>query len=178
MPHVVDAPAVTRLDPVTEILHGVEIVDPYRWLEDQNSTATRKWIEEQTAYSRAYLDSIPYRDPIRGRVEQLLALKEVISEPWNVGDRYFFLKRQKNGEQPVIVLRSGLFGDETLLVDPALRVTGSSTAVSITTISADGRFLAYSVRQGGTDHSALEILDIERQAVLPDRLPDGFCTGF
>ena len=40
------------------------------------------------------------------------------------------------------------------------------------------RFLAYSVRQGGTDHSALEILDVERNIVLPDRLPEGFCTGF
>src|SRR6266536_1198437 len=119
MPHVVDAPPRTLIEPVTEVLHGVEIVDPYRWLEDQNSVATRRWIEEQTAYTRAYLDAIPDREVIRGRVEQLLALKEVISEPWNIGDRYFFLKRQRDGEQPVIVMRNGLFGDETVLVDPA-----------------------------------------------------------
>ena len=91
-----------------------------------------------------------------------MAFKEVISEPWNVGDRYFFLKRQEDKEQPVIVMRNGLFGEETVLVDPALRATGTSTAVSIVAISHDARFLAYSVRQGGTDHSALEILDIER----------------
>jgi prolyl oligopeptidase len=154
------------------------MVDPYRWLEDQNSPATRKWIEEQTAYARAYLDAIPDREHIRGRVEQLLALKEAISEAWNVADRYFFLKRQRNGEQPVIVMRNGLFGDETILVDPASRGTGPSTAVGIIAISPDGRFLAYAVRRGGTDHSAVEILDIEREQVLPDRLPEGFCTGF
>ena len=107
-----------------------------------------------------------------------MAFKEVISEPWNVGDRYFFLKRQEDREQPVIVMRNGLFGEETVLVDPALRATGTSTAVSIVAISHDARFLAYSVRQGGTDHSALEILDIERNTVLPDSLPEGFCTGF
>jgi prolyl oligopeptidase len=178
MAHVVDAPPQTPTDPITEVLHGVEIVDQYRWLEDQNSPATRKWIEEQTAYARTYLNAIPDRDVIRGRVEQLLALKEIISEPWNVADRYFFLKRQRNGEQPVIVMRNGLFGDEAVLVDPASRSTGPSTAVAITAISPDGRFMAYSVRQGGTDHSALEILDIERETVLPDHLPDGFCTGF
>ena len=50
-----------------------------------------------------------------------MAFKEVISEPWNVGDRYFFLKRQEDREQPVIVMRNGLFGEETVLVDPALR---------------------------------------------------------
>ncbi len=178
MPPAVVAPPPTQVEPVTETLHGVEVTDPYRWLEDQNSPRTRAWLEEQTAYTRAYLDAIPGREQIRERVRELMAFKEVISEPWNVGDRYFFLKRQEDREQPVIVMRNGLFGEETVLVDPALRATGTSTAVSIVAISHDARFLAYSVRQGGTDHSALEILDIERNTVLPDRLPEGFCTGF
>ena len=178
MPPAVFAPPPTPEDPVTETLHGVEITDPYRWLEDQNSPRTRHWLEEQTACTRAYLDAIPGREQIRERVRELMAFKEVISEPWNVGDRYFFLKRQEQREQPVIVMRNGLFGEETVLVDPALRATGTSTAVSIIAISHDARFLAYSVRQGGTDHSALEILDLERNTVLPDRLPEGFRTGF
>ena len=178
MPPAVAAPPPTQVEPVTETLHGVEVTDPYRWLEDQNSPRTRAWLEEQTAYTRAYLDAIPGREQIRERVRELMAFKEVISEPWNIGDRYFFLKRQEDREQPVIVMRNGLFGEETVLVDPALRATGTSTAVSIVAISHDARFLAYSVRQGGTDHSALEILDIERNTVLPDRLPEGFCTGF
>ena len=178
MPPAVVAPPPTQAEPVTETLHGVEITDPYRWLEDQNSPRTRAWIEEQAAYTRAYFDAIPGREQIRGRVQELMAFKEVISEPWNVGDRYFFLKRQQDREQPVIVMRNGLFGEETVLVDPALRATGASTAVSIVAISHDARFLAYSVRQGGTDHSALEILDIELNTVLPERLPEGFCTGF
>lgn len=178
MPPVVAAPPPSPTEPVTEVLHGVEVTDPYRWLEDQNSPRTRAWIEEQTAYARAYFDAIPGREQIKERVRELMAFKEVITEPWNVGDRYFFLKRLEDREQPAIVMRKGLFGEETVLVDPALRVTGISTAVSIVAISYDARFLAYSVRQGGTDHSALEILDIERNTVLPDRLPDGFCTGF
>ena len=177
MPPVVAAPPPTPLDPVTETLHGVEITDPYRWLEDQNSPRTRIWLEEQTAYTRAYVDTIPGREQIREHVRELMAFKEVISEPWNVGDRYFFLKRQEDKEQPVIVMRNGLFGQETVLVDPALRAAGNSTAVSIVAISHDARFLAYSVRQGGTDHSALEILDIERKIVFPDHLGEGFCTG-
>ena len=178
MPPAVVAPPPTVVEPITEALHGVEITDPYRWLEDQNSPRTRAWLEEQTAYTRAYFDAIPGREQIKERVRELMAFKEVISEPWNVGDRYFFLKRQEDREQPVIVTRSGLFGEETVLVDPALRSTGSSTAVSIVAISHEARFLAYSVRQGGTDHSALEILDLERNTVLPDCLPEGFCTGF
>lgn len=178
MPPAVLAPPPTQAEPVTEILHGVEVTDPYRWLEDQNSPRTRAWLEEQTRYTRSYLDAIPSREQIKERVRGLMAFKEVISEPWNVGDRYFFLKRQEDREQPVIVMRNGLFGEETVLVDPAVRATGTSTTVSIVAISQDARFLAYSVRQGGTDCSALEILDIGRNTVLPDRLPEGFCTGF
>jgi prolyl oligopeptidase len=179
MPPAVAAPPSTPVDPVTETLHGVEITDPYRWLEDQNSPYTRKWIEEQASYARAYLAAIPGRQQIRGRVEELLTLKGILSEPWNVGDSYFFLKRQQHREQPVIVLRKGLFGEETVLVDPASRATGGAhIAVSIAAISDDCRFLAYSVRQGGTDHSTLEILDLQRNVVLLDTLPEGFCTGF
>lgn len=104
-------------------------------------------------------------------------MKEVISEPWNVGDRYFFLQRQEDADQPVIIMRDGLFGPETVLVDPAQRGSGNSVAVSIAAISQDGRFLAYSIRQGGTDHSSLEILNIDRRTVLPDRLPESFCAS-
>jgi prolyl oligopeptidase len=178
MAQAVQAPPPTPVEPVTEILHGVEITDPYRWLEDQNSSRTTKWLEEQDTYTRAYFDAIPERGRIRTRVRGLLALKEVISEPWNIGDQYFFLKRQEEREQPVIVMRDGLFGPETVLVDPARLGRGHSVAVSIAAISRDGHFLAYSVRQGGTDHSAVEILDVERGSVLPDQLSEGYCTGF
>ena len=108
MAQAVQAPPPTPVEPVTEVLHGIEITDPYRWLEDQNSPRTRKWLDEQAAYTRAYFAAIPDRERIRTRVRELLALKEVISEPWNVGDRYFFLKRQEDREQPVIVMRDGL----------------------------------------------------------------------
>ena len=177
MPPAVAAPPPTPMEPVTETLHGVEITDSYRWLEDQNSPRTRAWLEEQTKHTRAYMDAIPGRERIRQRVKELLNLKETISEPWNVGERYFYVKQYKDREQPVIVTRNGFAGEEVILVDPATSATGSPPTVGIAAISHDGRFLAYSVRERGTDHSVLKILDTERRAVLRDGLPDGFCTG-
>ena len=90
MPPAVVAPPPTQADPVTETLHGMEITDPYRWLEDQNSPRTREWLGKQTRYTRAYFDAIPGREQIRERVRELMAFKEVISEPWNV-ERPLFL---------------------------------------------------------------------------------------
>src|SRR5882724_11532475 len=134
---VLEPPPLTPIEPVTEVMHGVGVVDPYRWLEDQDSPRTRKWIQEQTAYTRAYLDAIPGRDRMRMRVEELLAI-DVTSDPWNVGNRHFFLERLRNSEQHSIVMREGLFGEERVLVDPVLRATGPSTAASIVTISQEG----------------------------------------
>src|SRR5207247_776401 len=81
-----------------DVLHGIPVTDPYRWLEDQNSPRTRKWLEEQTAYTRVYLDAIPGREPIRNRVSEFLSIPPV-AEPWNVGDRYFFLRRHQASER-------------------------------------------------------------------------------
>jgi prolyl oligopeptidase len=177
MPLTLNHQPATPVEPVTEILHGVPITDPYRWLENQNSPRTRKWLEEQTAYTRAYLDAIPGRERIRDRVGQLLSTS-IVADIWSVGDRHFFLKRYEDRQQPAIVKRDGLFGEETVLVDPEALASGPATALSVAAISHDGRFIAYFVRQGGTDHAALEILDVERKVVLPDRLSQGFCSGF
>jgi prolyl oligopeptidase len=168
----------SKIDPVVDFMHGIEVTDPYRWLEQQDAPQTRKWIEDQTAYTRAYFEVVPGRERIRTRVEKLLEMKGVISEPWSVSGRFFCLKRQPGSEQPAIIMRTGLFGEEKILVDPAQRETGAKTAVSIIAISHDARFVAFAVRQGGTDHSRLEILDVKRNSILPDGLPEGFCNGF
>lgn len=173
MPLTLNSPPPTPVEPVTEILHGVPITDPYRWLEDQNSPRTRKWLEEQTAYTRAYLDTIPGRERTRKRVEELLAV-EVVSEPWKVGNRYFYLKRSPYQEQPVIMMREGDAGEEAVLVNPAERGEGNAVAVSILNISRDGNLLAYGVRHGGRDSQSAEFLNANRKQVLPDRLPVGF----
>jgi prolyl oligopeptidase len=178
MHFVVEKPPVTQTDPVTDVLHGINITDPYRWLEEQDSPRTRQWIAQQESYLRAYFDSISHRSHIRNRVAELLGSKDVVSAPRTVGNRTFFLKRSHDSEQFAIAMREGLHGEDEILLDPCRRGEGPLIAVSLVAVSDDGNLLAYSVRQGGTDHSALEILDIDKNVVLPDRLADGFCTGF
>src|SRR5262245_6324657 len=126
MSYTADAPPLTPVEPVVDALHGITVVDPYRWLEDQDASRTRKWLDEQSAYTRAYFDSIVRRDVVRQRVNELLAIPPV-TEIWHAGKHYFFLKRQEDREQPAIVMRDGLFGQETILVDPVLRTTGTTT---------------------------------------------------
>src|ERR1700692_4677204 len=98
-------------EPVTEILHGVPVTDPCRWLEDQDSPRTRTWIAEQSCYARAYLNGIPGRERIRELVRESLAV-ETYDSLQKVGSHYFFRKRLPDQEQPSICMREGVDGED------------------------------------------------------------------
>lgn len=177
MSTVLTSPPYTTVEPVTEIIHGVEVTDPYHWLEDQDSERTRRWLEEQTRYAREILDSLHGRERVRRRVAELLSV-EMIGPPHKVGDRYFFLKRDEGQDQPVICVREGWNGKDRVLVDPTARGGEGGVSVHIVTVSPDGRLLAYGVRHGAEDYQSVEILDVDSLEVLPDGLPRGFLGGF
>jgi prolyl oligopeptidase len=164
------------IEPVWEILHGVEFMDPYRWLEDRHSLKTGNWLREQNRYFRAYLDKIPEIRAIRRRVAELLDV-ETIESPKKVGNRYFYLKRTAGQNQPCIYMREGINGDEHLLIDPNFDPAGPFTAVKIHAVSADGNLLAYELRQGGERTCEIGFFDVRRGELLRDRLPRGRPRG-
>src|SRR5260370_36041305 len=161
---------------VIELLHGVSVEDRYRWLEDQESPRTRRWIAEQSAYTRSYFEKLPARYLIRERIAELLSV-ETYDRPIEIAARTFFLRRAAQQEQPCIVTRTNADSDEKVLVDPALRGEGSTVAVQILAVSPDARILAYGVKHGGEDTLAVEFLDVEMGTILKDRLPHGTVRG-
>lgn len=174
---LIEPPPCSPVEAVIDVLHGVPVADPYRWLEDQQSPRTREWIRAQSRYARSYLDSVPGREAIRERVRQLLDVESYDSlQP--VSNRYFFRKRRVGEEQPSIYFRDGRSGEDQVLVDPALRGTGPHTAVKPLRVSPDGRLLLYEVKEGGERTGSFELLDVETRTTLPDRLPRGYLRGF
>jgi prolyl oligopeptidase len=174
---LISSPPFSGCEPVTEILHGVSVTDPYRWLEDQHSPRTRNWIEQQTQYARTYLDNIPGRERIRERIREFLAV-ETYDSVQKAGKRYFFRKRLADQEQPCIYMRDGTEGEDQLLLDPADRRTGKYTAVKPLRVSLDGGLLLYEVKEGGERTGTFECLDIPNRKTLPDVLPRGYLRGF
>lgn len=171
------APPVSAVEPVTDVLHGVPVTDPYRWLEDQNSTRTRRWIEEQTRYARAYLESIPGRQEIRNRIRSFLAV-ETHDSILKAGNRYFFRKRLSGQEQPSIYVRQGAQGEDELLIDPAGFGKGIHSAVKPLRASSDGRLLLYEIKEGGERTGTFAVFDVDSRTTLPDILPKGYLRGF
>ena len=163
-------PPKTRRDNVRELLHGVKLVDPYRWLEDQNSPETRAWITAQNEYSQPILRSLPGVQQRRQRLTELLKI-DVIRTPRERNGRYFFSKRLAGQELFVIYMRKGLKGEDQVLIDPHPMSSDRTTSVNLLEVSRDGSLLAYGVRQSGEDEIAIKLLDVEAKKELPDRLP-------
>ncbi len=163
-------PPETRRDNVREVLHGVELVDSYRWLEDQNSPETRAWIAAQNEYSQPTLRSLPGRQQRMQRLSELLKI-DVFRTPRERNGRYFFSKRLAGQELFVIYMRKGLKGEDQVLIDPHPMSPDRTTSVNLQAVSRDGSLLAYGVRQGGEDEIAIKLLDVETRKDLPDRLP-------
>lgn len=172
MSQLIAAPPFSAAEPVTEVLHGVSVTDPYRWLEEKDSPRTRAWIQEQTSYARAYLGGIPGREQIRRHIREFLAI-ETYDSLQKVGARYFFRKRLPEQEQPCIYMREGAEGPDRLLLDPAERGTGKHTAVKPLRASAEGKLLLYEVKEGGERTGTFELLDVENGKSLPDVLSRG-----
>ena len=171
------SPPPTRRDNTQEVLHGVTVADPYRWLEDQNSADTRAWITAQNAYTHALLDAWPGRPRLE---KELTALEKVerIRSPFERNDRFFYRKRGADQEQYVIYMRQGLAGKEKVLIDPNPMSADHSTNVDIFDVTKDGKLMAYVIRQGGKDETEVRIMNVDTGKDLPDVLPAALYYDF
>jgi prolyl oligopeptidase len=169
-------PPPARRDDVREVLHGVEVVDPYRWLEDDRSAETRAWIDAQNRYAHALLDGRPGREAIRERLTAL-SRYDVQSVPQRRGERYFIQKRRVADDLSILYVREGLAGPDEVLLDPHPLSPDHSSDVEVSHISQDGRWVVYGLRRGGEDETELHVRDVARRADLPDVLPRGLYRG-
>jgi len=157
---------------VVEVLHGTEVHDPYRWLEDGDSEETAAWVAAQNARTRAVLDALPQREPIHRRLLELLQIG-VVGAPAVAGDRVFHLQREGDADQAVLVMRSAVDADAppTIVVDPHGLAADHAASIDWFSPSPDGRLLAYGVSEGGSEHGTLRIVDVDRGTLLPDAIP-------
>ncbi len=159
-----------------DTLHGIEIEDPYRWLENQESEQTRDWIRRQNKYTHSFLDKVKGRKKIKERLVDLMKIDR-IGIPMEREGRYFITKRSADQQQFVIYMREGLNGEDRVLVDPHPMSADHTTSVNIMDISGDGSLLAYGVREGGADEVTVRFLDVDSMEKLPDILEKGLYFG-
>jgi prolyl oligopeptidase len=160
---------------VEEMIHGVLVRDPYRWLEDRSLPETEEWIRKQQHHCDEYFAQCENLPAIRERVREYLDV-EVIDQPARVGDRYFYRRRARGQEQGCIYVRDTITKTERLLIDPSTE--GPFVSVGIHRISADGSLLAYELKHGGEDRKSIHIVSVETGITLAAGIELGYARGF
>ena len=151
-------PAAFRAD-VADELHGTSVPDPYRWLEDRTDSATQHWIDSQGALfaqQRASWDSVEHW---HARLETFLGSGTISPPVWR-GERYFYMRRNPGQEHAVLTLVEPT-GAERVLLDPAALDPNGLTTLDGWQPDASGRRLAYQISVGGTEESAVYVMDVD-----------------
>ncbi len=158
-----------------DTLHGIEVADPFRWLEDRTLPETEEWIVHQQEKCDRYFDAIPeeYRaikEELRCRLDV-----EVVDQPVRIAGRYFFRRRDRGQERFCIFVRDANTDVERLLVEPD--PTDRYISVGIYRMSPDGSVVAFYKQSGGSDKRSVHFVDVASGRLLPLELPCGYLRG-
>jgi len=163
-------PKSKKIDHVDE-LHGVKVPDPYRWLEDdvRESKDVAAWVEAENKLTFAYLEAIPQREAIKKRLTELWNY-EKYSVPFKEGGRYLYFKNDGLQNQSVLYKQESLDAEPSVLIDPNAWSKDGTVALGGTSFSDDGRYVAYSVADAGSDWNTWRIIEIETGRLLDDEI--------
>lgn len=153
----------------TDDYFGTKVADLFRPLEDLDSPATRKWIEEENKVTFDYLERIPERKAINQRLTALWDY-EKFGVPFQQGGSYFFSKNTGLQNQSVLYVASALPGEPRPLLDPNTLSSDGTVALSGTAVTESGKLLAYGLATAGSDWQEWKVREIASGKDLSDNL--------
>jgi prolyl oligopeptidase len=145
--------------------NGTKVADPYNWLEADGSDDVKNWIEEENKLTFGYIDSIPYKQNIRKRLEEIWNYPKY-SAPSKKGDYYFFSKNDGLQNQSVIYRQKGLDGEPEVFLDPNELSADGTVALGGMSFSNDNKYVAISTSAAGSDWQTINILDVETKKLF------------
>lgn len=150
----------TRRDNFSEMLHGIEVADPYRWLEDVKSPDVQAWMKSEDDFARARLSPLAGRDKLVQRFKELFYI-EAMGIPHRYGARYFVQRRDAKSEKWVVYAREGsLTGPEKVVLDPNTWSQDGSVSLGGWRPSWDGKKVVYKKKANNSDEATLMVLDV------------------
>ncbi len=164
----------TPREPVTNVYHGVQVVDDYQWLEDATNAAVREWTRAQNERTRAYFDKLPFHDGVAQELEELLADQSAsYSVAYRRGESIFALRNKPPAQQPVLVRLKSLYPPALwkVVFDPNAWNTNGTTAMDWFVPSPDGRLVAISLSENGSEDGTLHFFETATGRHLPDTIP-------
>lgn len=159
----------TALGTVEDNYHGTTVKDPYRWLEVEDSAATKDWVQAQNKVTFGYLDQIPFRKKIRAKMEEVWNYPK-FSAPFKESDHYFFYKNDGLQAQAVLYIQDGLEGEPRVFLDPNTLSADGTTSLSAFSVSKNGKYAAYGTSGGGSDWNEYFVMDVATGEKMTDHL--------
>lgn len=155
---------------------GVKVPDPYRWLEDDTSSAVAKWVAEENEVTFDYLSKIPFRQQLKARIEKLYDYPKY-SAPTRKQNYYVYTKNDGLQNQAVYYIQNGLNAPSEVLIDPnALSPDGTVRLTSLD-ISKDAKHFVYGISRGGSDWREFFVKELATRKSLPDHIQWAKVTG-
>ncbi|OAD90450.1 prolyl endopeptidase [Aequorivita soesokkakensis] len=165
-------PQTKKTDKV-DTYFGVEVKDPYRWLEDDRSEETAAWVKAENKVTFGYLEKIPFRDDLKKRLSNLWNYEKV-GAPFHEGNYTYFYKN--DGLQNQYVIYRYKTGSDPksaeVFLDPNTFKEDGTISLGETSFSKDGSKLAYSISEGGSDWRKVLVMNTETKKLVGDTLKD------
>jgi prolyl oligopeptidase len=165
-------PATPKI-PISDSFHDVMVVDPYRWLENDDAPEVKQWVAAQNALTRRYLDAVPQRPAIAKRVAELLHSEPAQRYDFQFRKRLFAFKYQPPRNQPTLVAlkATGELASEHTILDPVTLDARGRTTIDFYRPSYDGRFVVVSLSKDGSEEGTAYVYDVATGKRLPDTIP-------
>ena len=152
-----------------EKLHGYEITDSYRWLEDFTSEDSLEWVQRQNKFSEKYLKKNKYKKNISNYLETIWE-NESISTPYKINDKTFYYFNDGTFQQSKLMIKDCEDCQERVLIDPSTFSEDGTISLGGTSVSNDATLMAFSISDGGSDWRTWKVMNIETGEVLEDEL--------
>ncbi len=159
----------TKKDNVVDNYFGVEVADPYRWLENDTSQETAEWVKAENEVTYGYLEEIEFREEIKERFTELWNYPKY-GVPYKEGGKYFFSKNDGLQNQSVLYIQETLDAEPKVLLDPNELSEDGTIALATSAVSKDGKYLAYATAEGGSDWNKIYVMEIDSRKKLDDEI--------
>ena len=166
---------VTKKGDVIDTYFGTKVPDPYRWLEDDKSAETAAWVKEQNQTTFGYLESIPYREELKSRLEKMWNY-EKYTAPHREGE-YTYYSRNNGLQNQFVIYRQKENEEPEVFLDPNKFSADGTTSLGEMEFSKDGSRVAYSISVGGSDWRKVVAMDTKTKEIIGDTLIDVKFSG-
>ena len=159
----------TKKEEFTETIHGYEISDSYRWLEDFTSDDSLDWVKKQNKFTKTFISNNKYKKDIANYLEQIWE-NESISIPYKIEDKSFYYFNDGSFQQSKLMIKDCDNCDERVLIDPNTFSDDGTISLGGTSVNNLADMIAFSISDGGSDWRVWKVLDIETGEVLEDEI--------